>query len=246
MGKARRTRQTREQERRKARTRRMLIATGAAVVVVIALIAVQQLTSGGSSAPDPSKLTGTEQVSAEFDGLDQKAGTVGNANAKVTIVEYGDLRCPICKAFDNDVIPQVITNIVRTGKAKLTYRTWPILGPNSVFAARAAYAARQQNALWSYAALTYLNQGDENSNWFTQAIAGSLAAGLGLDVKRFDKDMASTAATTAINQVNTEATTLNLPGTPSIRISGPAGSATVQATYDAIQAGVQTASGTAG
>ena len=224
----------------------MLIATGAAVVVVIALIAVQQLTSSGSSAPDPSKLTGIETVSAEFDGLTQTAGTVGNANAKVTIEEYGDLRCPICKAFDNGVIPQVLTDLVRTGKAKLTYRTWPILGPNSVFAARAAYAARQQNALWSYAALTYLNQGDENSNWFTKAIARSLAAGVGLDIKRFDKDMASAAATTAINQVNTAATALNLPGTPSIRITGPAGSATVQATYDAIKAGVQTASGTAG
>jgi protein-disulfide isomerase len=246
MGKARRTRQTREQERRRARTRRMLIATGAAVVVVIALIAVQQLTSGGSSAPDPSNLAGVADVQAEFDGLSQTAGTIGNANAKVTITEYGDLRCPVCKSFDNDVIPTVVTNLVRTGKAKLTYRTWPILGPNSVYAARAAYAARQQNALWPYAALTYLNQGNENSSWFTKAIARSLAAGIGLDIARFDKDMASSAASKAIDQVNAEATRLRFPGTPSIRITGPTGSTTVDATYAAIQAGVQKASGTAG
>ncbi len=107
----------------------------------------------------------------------------------MTIVEYGDLRCPICKQFDNEVIPQVITNLVRTGKAKLQYKTWPILGPNSVVAAQAAYAARQQNALWPYAALTYLNQGDENDNWFTKAIARSLAAGVGLDIAKFDKDL---------------------------------------------------------
>ena len=246
MGKARRTRQTREQERRRARTRRMLIATGAAVVVVIALIAVQQLTSGGSSAPDPSKLAGVADVQAEFDGLNETAGTIGNANAKVTITEYGDLRCPVCKAFDNDVIPTVVTNLVRTGKAKLSYRTWPILGPNSVYAARAAYAARQQNALWPYAALTYLNQGDENTSWFTKAIARSLAAGVGLDIARFDKDMASSAATKTIDQVNAEATRLGFQGTPSIRITGPTGSSTVDATYSAIQAGVQKASGTAG
>jgi protein-disulfide isomerase len=246
MGKARRTRQSREQERRRERTRRLLIATGAAVVLVIALIAIQQLTSGGSSKPDPSNLAGVADVQAEFDGLTQKAGTVGPASAKVTIVEYGDLRCPVCKQFDNDVIPQVVTNLVRSGKAKLQYKTWPILGPNSVTAAQAAFAARQQNALWPYAALTYLNQGDENDNWFTKAIARSLAAGVGLDIARFDKDMASSAATKAIAQVNAEATKLGLPGTPSIRVAGPAGTTTVDATYDAIAAAVQKAGGSAG
>jgi protein-disulfide isomerase len=247
MGKARRTRQTREQERRRARTKRLLIATGAAVVVVIALIAVQQLTSGGgSSAPDPANLAGVADVQAEFDGLTEHAGTVGPASAKVTIVEYGDLRCPICKQFDNDVIPRVISDFVRTGKARLQYKTWPILGPNSVVAAHAAYAAQKQNALWPYAALTYLNQGDENDNWFTKALARSLGAGVGLNVAQFDKDFASTAAQTAVDQVSAEAKKLGFPGTPSIRIVGPASSVTVEATYDAIKAGVQKAGGTAG
>src|ERR1700712_4543718 len=205
MGKARRTRQTREQERRQARTRRLLIMTGAAVVLVIALIAIQQLTSGGSSKVDAGNLRGVADVQAEFDGLTEKAGTVGPASAKVTIVEYGDLRCPICKQFDNEVIPQVITGLVRTGKARLQYKTWPILGPNSVTAAQAAYAARQQHTLWRYAALTYLNQGDENDTWFTNAIARSLAAGVGLNIKQFDKDMASSAANSAISQVKAEA-----------------------------------------
>jgi protein-disulfide isomerase len=246
MGKARRTRQTREQERRQARTRRLLIATGAAVVLVIALIAIQQLTSGGSSKVDASNLSGVADVQAEFDGLTERAGTVGPASAKVTIVEYGDLRCPICKQFDNDVIPQVITNLVRTGKAKLQYKTWPILGPNSVTAAQAAFAARRQNALWPYAALTYLNQGDENDTWFTNGVARSLAAGVGLNVKQFEKDMASSAANTAISQVSAEASKLGLPGTPSIRVAGPSGTTTVDATYDAIAAAVQKAGGTAG
>jgi protein-disulfide isomerase len=224
----------------------MLIATGAAVVLVIALIVVQQLTSGGSSAPDPSNLAGVADVQAEFDGLTEHAGTVGPASANVTIVEYGDLRCPICKQFDNDVIPRVISDFVRTGKARLQYKTWPILGPNSVVAAQAAYAARQQNALWPYAALTYLNQGDENDNWFTKALARSLAAGVGLKITQFDKDFASTAAQTAIAQVSAEATKLGFPGTPSIRVIGPKASITVDATYDAIKAGVQKAGGSAG
>jgi len=223
--------------------RRLLIVTGAAVVLVIALIVVQQVTKSDSNAPDPSNLTGLAEVQAEFDGLTERAGTIGPAGAKVTITEYGDLRCPICKTFDNEVAPQVISDIVRPGTAKLTYKTWPILGPNSIDAAKAAYAASQQNRLWRYAALTYLNQGDENVEWFTPAVARAIGRGVGLDMARFEKDRTSPAATKAIGQVTSEATTQGFQGTPTIRVAGPKGTITVDATYDAIATGVQQVSG---
>jgi protein-disulfide isomerase len=246
VGKARRTRETREQERRRARTRRALIVVGAAVVLVIALIVVQQVTKDDASGPDPGNLTGLAEVQAEFSGLTETAGTIGPASAKVTITEYGDLRCPVCRTFDNEVVPTVVEDLVRTGKAKLRFRVWPILGPNSVAAAQAAYAAQQQNALWRYAALTYLNQGDEAENWFTNAFARAVAEAIGLDVARFDKDRASAAANAAIDQVNREATSLGFQGTPTIRVSGPGGTETVDATLEAINAGVQKLSAAAG
>ena len=224
----------------------MLIATGTAVVLVIALIVIQQVTKGDSNRPDPNNLTGLAEVQAEFDGVTEKAGTIGPASAKVTISEYGDLRCPICKTFDNEVVPTVVEDLVRTGKAKLQFKVWPILGPNSVIAAQAAYAARQQNALWRYAALTYLNQGDENVNWFTTAFARSVAQALGLDLARFDKDRASAAANAAIAQVNQEASNLGFQGTPTIRVTGPSGAETVEASLAAIAAAVQKARGSAG
>ena len=226
--------------------RRMLIATGIAVGLVIALIIVQQVTKGDSNRPDPNNLTGLAEVQAEFSGLTETKGTIGKSSATVTITEYGDLRCPMCKTFDNDVVPTLVENFVRSGRAKLRFRVWPILGPNSVTAAQAAYAARQQNALWRYAALTYLNQGDEAQNWFTTAFARSVAEAIGLDLTRFDKDRASAAANTAIAQVNREATALEFPGTPTIRVSGPGGAETVDASLDAITAGVQKVSGAAG
>jgi protein-disulfide isomerase len=140
----------------------------------------------------------------------------------------------------------VISDLVRPGTAKLQYKTWPILGPNSVDAAKAAYAARQQNALWPYASLAYLNQGDENVQWFTPAVARALARGIGLDLSRFDKDRASTAATKAIAQVSNEASRLGFQGTPTIRVAGSKGTITVAPTYDAIAQGVQQVSGSAG
>jgi protein-disulfide isomerase len=247
MGKARKTRALREQERRRARMRRMLIAGAAAVALVIVLVVAQQLTSGSSGGrPDLSNLKGVAAVKAEFAGLPEKAGTIGNTNAKVTITEYGDLRCPICKTFDNEIVPQVISDIVRSGTAKLQYKTWPILGPNSVEAAKAAYAARRQNALWRYASLAYLNQGDENVEWFTPAVARALAKGLGLNLTRFEQDRTSAGATKAIAQVAGEASRLGFQGTPTIRVAGPKGALTVNATLAAISSGVQQVSGSAG
>ena len=167
MGKALRTRALREQERRRSRRIRLLLAGGAAVLLVVVLVAAQQITSGDSGRPDTKNLAGVADVKAEFAGLTERAGTIGSPSAKVTITEFGDLRCPICKTFDNEVVPTLVENFVRTGKAKMEFKVWPILGPNSVDAAKAAYAAKQQNALWRYASLTYMNQGDENVSWFT-------------------------------------------------------------------------------
>ena len=83
-------------------------------------------------------------MQAEFDGLTERPARSAPANAKVTITEYGDLRCPICKTFDNEVVPTLIQDFVRTGKAKMQFKVWPILGPNSVYAAQAAYAAQRR------------------------------------------------------------------------------------------------------
>jgi protein-disulfide isomerase len=247
MGKARRTRAMREQERRRARMIRMLIAGGTAVLLVVVLVVIQQATSGNSGGrPDLANLQGVADVKAEFSGLNERAGTIGNTNAKVTVTEYGDLRCPLCKTFDNEVAPQVISDMVRPGTAKLQYKTWPILGPNSVDAAHAAYAAGQQNALWRYASLAYLNQGGENVQWFTPAVARALAKGVGLDLARFEKDRTSAAGTKAIAQVGKEASSLGFQGTPTIRVAGPKGTITVAPTYAAIASGVQQVSGSAG
>jgi len=226
-------------------------ATGRSVIGVLAdtrcrtrSSACAGRTYSGSSRPDASNLRGVADVKTEFAGLSERAGTIGNPSAKVTITEFGDLRCPICKTFDNEVAPQVISDIVRPGTAKLTYKTWPILGPNSVEAAKAAYAAAQQNKLWPYAALAYLNQGDENVEWFTPAVARAIGRGVGLDMTRFEKDRTSSAATKAISQVSNEASSQGFQGTPTIRVAGPKGTITVDATYDAIANGIQQVSGT--
>ncbi len=140
----------------------------------------------------------------------------------MTIQEFGDLRCPVCREFDSTVIPDVLTKLVRTHKAKIMYTHWPILGDNSVYANRAAYAAEQQNKLWEYALVVYYNQGDENVNWFTKAFARAVAASIGLDLTKFDTDFDNTSASTEqVASVNALADSHNFQGTPSVLVKGP-------------------------
>jgi len=209
---------------RRSNRRLMMIGLPVAAIAVFAgvLIAIHLGTSGGAGTPDTSNLSYVANAKSEFAGIPSKGNVVGYANAPVTVTEFGDLRCPVCREFDSTVIPDVLQNLVRTHKAKILYEHWPILGDNSVYASRAAYAAEQQNKLWEYALVVYYNQGDENSNWFTKSYARAVAYSIGLNLKKFDKDFDNTKASTdSDTAVNAAASAHNFAGTPSVIVVGP-------------------------
>jgi protein-disulfide isomerase len=151
---------------------------------------------------------------------------LGNAAAPATITVYGDLRCPVCRQWDAQEGPDVIANVVRPGKAKLDLRLWAILGPDSEAAHRAGYAAMQQNKLWLYATIVYLNQGDEQQNWFTDDYARAVAQAAGLDLQKFDADRTSKAADQMIAEVDSEASAQGFTGTPTIGVGATGKQAT--------------------
>jgi protein-disulfide isomerase len=211
----------------KQRGRGTMIAAACALAVVAvgALIAVQQL--GGSSTPavaDASSLQHVDVAKQELAGIPETKGVLGNPKAPATVVMYGDLRCPVCRQWDAQEAPDVIAKLVRTGKARMDLRLWAILGPNSEAAHRAGYAAMQQNKLWLYATIVYFNQGDEQTNWFTDDFARAVAVAAGLDLKKFDADRKSAAADQMIQEVDSEATTQGFTGTPTIGVAKGGGS----------------------
>ena len=48
--------------------------------------------------------------------------TMGSPDAPVTLVEYAMFTCPHCKAFQEEVFPQIKANFIDTGKVRLIYR----------------------------------------------------------------------------------------------------------------------------
>ncbi|CAN0580603.1 unnamed protein product, partial [Laminaria digitata] len=73
--------------------------------------------------------------------LDNPASPVGgNPKGDVTVVEFFDYRCGVCKR-----IHPIIAELEKSDRnIRRVYKEWPILGPNSILASRAAIASRKQ------------------------------------------------------------------------------------------------------
>src|SRR6266446_4981565 len=72
---------------------------------------------------------------------DPTSPVAGNPKGDVTVVEFFDYRCPYCKA----VAPDLAKAVAADGKVRLIYKEFPILGPASITAAKAALAAVRQD-----------------------------------------------------------------------------------------------------
>lgn len=156
-----------------------------------------------SSAADEIK-TLIEQHSDEiFKDPDSPMG--GNPQGDVTIVEFFDYNCPYCRS----VAPTLI-KLERTDPGlRFVYKEFPILGPGSEFAARAALAsARQGKYIAFHRALM------QASGPTTESRAMEIAATVGLDIGQLEKDLADPKLAEAVNRNIELARSLRITGTP--------------------------------
>ena len=212
-----------EAERREAaaatRKRRLIQLGGvvalAAIVVVVAIV----ISSGGASGPKKSaseNVAGQDLAAQEFDGIKQSGAVLGDPKAPATLVEYGDLVCPACKAYSDDVLPPLIQKYVRTGKLKMEFKPFQFVRPWSLPAAQYSYAASLQNLGWNFDRIWYINQGDEGDNYVTDEFARKIASGVpGLDANKLIADSKTPAAQEAAKKVAQEFQGLGFDSTPS-------------------------------
>lgn len=74
---------------------------------------------------------------------------LGNADAKVTIVEYSDLECPFCRRFYEGAYQSIKKDYIDTGKAKLIFRNYPLeFHPYARLFATAAECAGKQGRFY--------------------------------------------------------------------------------------------------
>jgi protein-disulfide isomerase len=197
-----------------------------AICAVAVLIVVSQAGSGGSGGD--TDLEDVALVRDELAGIPQHGTVLGDPDARVRVIEYADLQCPICRGLAIDVAPGLISQVVRKGVATYDLRQWPVIGDppheQSTEAAKAALAASEQGRYWNYVELFYRNQGTEESGYVTPAFLTAIARGAGVkDIAKWDRDRKSALWDGALARTSAEAQRLGLHGTPSVVVEGPNG-----------------------
>jgi len=130
---------------------------------------------------------------------------IGNPNGDVTIVEFFDYRCPYCKS----VAAGFIDLYDKDGKVRLVLKEFPILGPESEFASKAALASQKQGKYREFhlAMMTFKGK-------MTDDDVRNLAKQVGLDVAKLEQDMKDPAIADTINRNYALAEALGIKGTP--------------------------------
>lgn len=144
----------------------------------------------------------------------------GDKNAKVSLVEFSDLQCPACKAYQPN-IDKALKEF--NGEIKLTYKHFPLtIHKNSTAAAKAAEAAGAQEKFWEMHDLLFDKQ-EEWSVLDSTAVVdkfGQYAKDLGLNIEKFKLDYSDKSYEAKITAQENEGTNAGVAATPTFFLNG--------------------------
>ena len=146
---------------------------------------------------------------------------LGDPNAPITLVEFGDYQCFFCNKFFHSTEQKLLENYVDTGKVKMIFKDFTIIGPDSKTAAHAAHCADDQDLFWQYHDMLYNNWNGENNGWASSENLLRMAQDVGLDIDKFTDCMLNEIHTQIISASNADARTLGLTGTPGFFVISP-------------------------
>ena len=145
----------------------------------------------------------------------------GKADAIVTLIEYGDMQCPAC-ARAHPGIKNTMAALSDT--VRLIFRHYPLVSVHDKanIVARGVEAAALQNKFWEMHDALYEKQADWEKTPIAQ-ISDTLktyAKDLGLDVSKFETDLASPAVAERVARDMKSGDSLKIQGTPSLYLDG--------------------------
>jgi protein-disulfide isomerase len=142
---------------------------------------------------------------------DPTAPIAGNPKGDVTIVEFFDYRCPYCKQVE----PALEALLKEDHELRIVYKELPILGKDSIYAARVALAARKQAKYDKFHTEMMATKGQIDEKVILQVAADS-----GLDVEQVKSDMPAAEIDDIIKRNYDLAQALDIHGTPAFVIGG--------------------------
>ena len=151
-----------------------------AIPIMIGVLVGGVLSEYGVNSNNSEKITSTKLV-------ENGSPIMGNINAPITILEWGDYQCTFCYKFHQNTLDIINEDFIKTGKVKIIFKDFPLNGFDSKLAAEASYCAQDQEKYWKYHDELYKNWGGERTGWITRESLAKFAETVNLDVKKFNK-----------------------------------------------------------
>ena len=193
-----------------------------------------------ASGPGGAATTGQpEKAVATAPPVTDKDVIVGDPNAPMTIIEYGDFQCPGCVSFFAVGEGLIRQQLVETGKAKFIFRPFPIVdkivgkGTESVDSSLALLCARDQGKFWEMhdglytaeakdeeaIARTGVGSSEGNGN-LNRELFVQIAKNSGADVKAFSACYDARTPAGELSEIVASANEAGVQGTPTLFVNG--------------------------
>ncbi len=191
-----------------------------AVIASIAIVAVMFGLNGTfdeselaiKPTPEMDSIGPTEITMETF--VENGSPVLGNPNASITLVEFGDYQCHYCHVFFESIEGKIMKNYIETGKVKMIFKDYNIIGKDSVKASQGAHCANDQGLFWEYHDILYSNWTGENNGWASGANLANYAQDIGLEMNQWTDCMSQQKHSKTILDSNEDAKKLQLTGTP--------------------------------
>jgi protein-disulfide isomerase len=198
------------------------------IVIIIAFLGFENISNQPELVIEPTPMiqqVGPPKVTLNT-FLANGSPILGNVNAPVTLIEFGDYQCHFCNVFFHSTEDDILKKYVETGKVKMIFKDYNIIGPDSVNASHGAHCANDQGLFWEYHDILYSNWTGENNGWASSENLGRFAQEIGLDMDVWSECMSNGVHSQIILASNEDAKSLELTGTPAFFVIGPDGKTT--------------------
>jgi len=160
----------------------------------------------------------TNLMSLTKENLIYGSTILGDPNAKISIVEFGDYQCTFCYKFHKDTMKQIVNKYVKNGTVNFVYKDFPLNGASSIMASEASYCAQNQGKFWKYHDAIYENWEGENTGWVTRDTLLSFARDTGLNSDEFTSCMNDLTFRQKVLDNEEFAKSIGIDATPSFMI----------------------------
>lgn len=167
------------------------------------------------SAILPLDISQNERIEIKINASDPM---IGNPKAPVTLIEFYDFQCGYCKIFAKQTLPKIIDEFVKSGKARIIFKDFAVLGEDSKAAAIAANCAAEQNKFLEYHDSLY-SLSDQQKIFSSENIL-MLAKNMNLNLFKFNDCIGLKKNLTQVEQDTKEGKLAGVKGTPTFFING--------------------------